>query len=142
MSNRENELNAALEAMYFGFRRMTLKPDEMLADLGLARVHHRILYFCGRNPRCSVNELLSVMQVSKQYLNQPLRRLIDSGYISAERDKSDKRVKRLELTLAGDALETALTSQQREMFANVFDEVGEGAEQHWHRVMKILVQQI
>ncbi len=66
MSTRDDELNRALEAMHFGFRAMTYKPDQRLAELDLTRIHHRILYFVARNPGFSVNDLLGVMRVSKQ----------------------------------------------------------------------------
>ncbi len=57
MTNREQELNQALEAMHFGFRAMIYKPDQRLAELRLSRIHHRLLYFINRNPGCSVNRL-------------------------------------------------------------------------------------
>ncbi|MCP4387869.1 MAG: MarR family transcriptional regulator, partial [Gammaproteobacteria bacterium] len=40
MSKREQELNQALESMHFGFRAMTYQPDQRLAQLGFARIHH------------------------------------------------------------------------------------------------------
>jgi len=79
----ERRLNRALEALHFGFRAITARPDRRLEALGYSRVHHRILYFVGRNPGCSINELLGIMRVSKQYLNRPLRQLVEDGYIQA-----------------------------------------------------------
>lgn len=131
-------LNEALEALHFGFRALTAKPDARLAELGYSRVHHRLLYFAGRNPDCSINELLDVMRVSKQYLHRPLRRLIDDGYVNAAPDKSDRRVKRLSLTKKGVKLEQALSGEQRQRFSKVFDQVGEEAEESWLKVMIML----
>ncbi|WP_231892854.1 MarR family winged helix-turn-helix transcriptional regulator [endosymbiont of unidentified scaly snail isolate Monju] len=97
------QLNAALEALHFGFRALTAHPDERLRQLGYSRVHHRILYFIGRNPGCSVSELLGIMCVSKQYLNRPLRQLVEDGLVERRDDPADRRIRRLRLTARGGA---------------------------------------
>ena len=140
--NRQDELNLALESMHFGFRAMTYRPDQRLAELGLSRIHHRLLYFIGRNHRCSVNELLQIMHISKQYLNRPLRQLIDLGYIQQKTDPEDRRVRRLELTRGGKKLEFELTETQRRRFAEIFREAGPTREKHWREVMALLNAQI
>ncbi len=137
---REQQLNHALEAMHFGFRALVARPDQRLAELGYSRVHHRILYFIGRNSGCSVNELLAVMRVSKQYLHRPLKRLIDDGLVATTRDTRDRRIKRLSLTRAGAGLESELSGDQRKRFAAVFRQAGPQAEQGWREVMALLVQ--
>lgn len=137
---RERELNAALEAIYFGFRGVTARPDERLAALGLSRVHHRILYFVGRHPGSSVNDLLAVMSVTKQYLHRPLQRLIEAEYVRAGVDCADRRIKRLRLTRTGAALERALSGDQRRRLRKVFEEAGPAAEAGWRRVMMLLAR--
>ena len=138
MSQREKQLNQALEAMHFGFRAMVFDPDRALQPLGLGRVHHRLLYFIGRSPGCSVSELLGILKVSKQYLNRPLRQLIDQNYVLQQADTDDRRVKRLQLTATGAQLEERLTAPQRRRFEEVFRQVGPQAEQHWRSVMRLL----
>lgn len=138
MSSRENELNKALEAMHFGFRAMVYNPDQRLKELGYSRIHHRLLYFIARNQGCSINQLLQILGVSKQYLNRPLKTLIKDGYISQSTDSKDKRVKRLTLTQGGTSLEQEMTGSQRDHFARIFDEVGPVAEKHWHQVMRLM----
>jgi len=140
--NRQDELNRALESMHFGFRAMTYKPDQRLAELGLARVHHRLLYFVACHPGCSINELLDTMRITKQYLNRPLRQMIDLGYIAQRTDAGDRRVRRLELTARGKKLEHELTEVQRRRFAQIFNKVGPTAEKHWREVMALLSEQI
>ena len=142
MNSREQELNQALEAMHFGFRAMVYKPDQRLAKLAYSRIHHRILYFIGRNNDCSVNELLKILGVSKQYLNRPLKKLLADGYIQQQADKHDRRIKRLCLTNTGNQLEQELTGDQRRRFAEIFDQVGPEAELHWREVMLLLAGQI
>lgn len=140
--SRQQELNSALESMYFGFRAMTHNPDQRLAQLGLARVHHRLLYFVARQPGCSINELLQRMRVTKQYLNRPLRQMIERGYIRQQTDPADRRVRRLDLTASGSKLEFELSEVQRRRFAEIFDRVGPTAEHHWREVMALLGAQI
>ena len=134
----EQRLNQALEALHFGFRAITAHPDECLKKLGYSRVHHRILYFVGRHPDCSIGELLRIMRVSKQYLNRPLRQLMEDGYIEARQDRNDRRIKRLRLTPRGCRLEEKLTGEQRAQLAEVFRQAGPEAEAGWQKVMELL----
>lgn len=138
MKDRRQQLDQALEAMFFGFRAMTYQPDQRLAELGLSRVHHRLLYFIGRNPDCSINELLQIMRISKQYLHQPLKKLVETGYVKQRGDRKDRRVKRLLLSARGKKLEYELTELQRRRFADIFEQAGPAAEKHWHEVMALL----
>ncbi len=142
MKSREQELNEALEAMHFGFRAMVDKPDKRLAELGFSRIHHRILYFIGRNEYCSVSELLKILGVTKQYLNRPLKTLLSEGFISQQPDKQDRRIKRLSLTDKGSELEFELTGVQRRRFAEIFEQVGVTAELNWREVMQKLAGHI
>ena len=124
MANRQQELNQALESMHFGFRAMIYQPDQRLAKLGLARIHHRLLYFIGRNPDCSINELLQIMRITKQYLHQPLKKLLDLGYVRQKTDAADRRIRRLRLSAKGRKLEFELSEVQRRRFANIFKQAG------------------
>ncbi len=142
MPKREQELNLALESMHFGFRAMTFKPDQRLAELGLARIHHRLLYFLARHPDCSINQLLLVMRISKQYLHKPLKKMISQGYASQQADTEDRRIKRIQLTAKGKQLEYELTEAQRQRFAEIFKQTGPTAEKHWRQVMALLSEQI
>lgn len=135
---RELELNLALEALFHGFNAVVARPDAMLAKQGLSRVHHRILYFVGRNAGLSVNDLLAILQVTKQSLNHPMRQLTELGYIQAAADPQDRRIKRLSLTESGQTLEASLSGDQRARFARVFQQLGVEDEQAWRRVMNKL----
>ena len=139
---REDELNDALEAIHFGFRALIANPDARLAEISFSRVHHRVLYFIARYPECSVNELLEVMGVSKQYLNRPLRQLTEKGYVNVRVDNRDKRIKRIQLSKAGEKLELELSDDQRKRFEKVFREAGPQAEAGWRKVMTLLVSSI
>lgn len=138
---REEALRLAIEQFYFGYRAFTAPPDRILDQRGLSRVHHRILYFVGRNPRISVNTLLSLLNVSKQALNAPLRQLIEMSLIAMNTAEHDRRVRQLSLTPGGSKLEAQLTGSQMKQLQAVFDRVGTGAETGWHLVMRSLAEQ-
>ena len=74
-ANRERELRLDVEALYFGYRAFTALPDRILAEQGLGRAHHRILYFVRREPGISIGDLLALLKVSKQARHRPLRHL-------------------------------------------------------------------
>ena len=139
---REHELNEALELFHFAFRAFTAKPDLVLEARGLQRVHHRILYFVGRNPGIRVSGLLATLGVSKQALHAPLRQLLAMNLIQDVPDAIDKRGKCLNLTGEGEKLEAALSGAQRKLLAQVFEQAGRGSETAWRSVMAQLGGQI
>jgi len=138
--NRETALQEAIELLYFGYRAFTDRPDRILGQRGLNRVHHRILYFVGRNPDVSVNALLDILEVSKQALNGPLRQLVEMDLVAMRVAAHDRRVKQLRLTYDGEKLEARLSCTQRKQLAEVFDAAGPAAEAGWRQVMRRLAQ--
>jgi DNA-binding MarR family transcriptional regulator len=133
--SRESELYAALELLFFGYREFTSHPDEVLATRGLQRVHHRILYFVGRNPGITVNGLLGVLGVSKQALHGPLKRLAELGLVASDVDAADRRARCLSLTTSGAELEQELSASQCELMEAVFSAAGAEKEAAWREVM-------
>ncbi len=138
--NRRRELDEALELLHFAFRAVVANPDRMLAQRGLSRVHHRILYFVRRSPGGSVNRLLRTLGVSKQALNAPLRTLVQEKLITISYSPEDRRVKQLELTARGRELEDTLSGDQRRRFAAAFERLGKSQEAAWRKVMRALAE--
>lgn len=134
-------MRLAIEQFYFGYRAFTTPPDRILDRHGLGRVHHRILYFVGRNPQISVNALLSILNVSKQALNAPLRQLVEKRLLAMSIAEHDRRVRQLALTSPGKRLEKQLTSTQMKQLQVVFERAGGNAEAGWHQVMSNLIEQ-
>ena len=135
---REAELNRAAELFLFAYRSYTAGPDRVLEGRGLQRVHHRILYFVGRNPGIAVNGLLSVLRVTKQALNAPLRQLLEMGLVDSQASTTDGRVRELRLTSEGARLEASLSGGQRRRLDAIFRELGPEAEASWREVMRRL----
>jgi DNA-binding MarR family transcriptional regulator len=135
---RQARLDEALELLHFAFRKIVERPDQELAKSGMGRVHHRILYFVGRNPGLRVGDLLDILGVTKQALHGPLLVLVTRGFVERRRDPANQRVKRLVLTKKGAALERRLTGEQRRRFEKVFRACGPRAERAWREVMSAL----
>jgi len=138
---REAALREAIEQLYFGYRAFTAPPDRILEQRGLGRVHHRILYFVGRNPQISVNALLAVLNVTKQALNAPLRQLVEMELVAIEAAEHDRRVRQLTLTPEGRKLEAQLTGTQMKQLQALFAQAGSDAEAGWRQVMAGLAGQ-
>ncbi len=124
--------------LFFGFRALTAEPDRILAERGLGRVHHRILYFVGRTPGIRVGALQATLGVSKQALNKPLRALLSAGLVASSVPPGNRRTKELRLTPPGARLERRLGAAQRRRFARAFRQAGDDAERGWREVMRCL----
>lgn len=125
----------AIELFHFAFRAFTALPDAILAERGLGRLHHRVLYFVARRPGQRVSDLLATLGISKQALHAPLRQLVDLGLVQMRAAEDDGRARCLSLTVEGNALETRLSEAQRELLSEVFAARGEEAEQGWRQIM-------
>jgi DNA-binding MarR family transcriptional regulator len=138
---RQRELRQAIEDLYFGYRAFTALPDAILAERGLGRTHHRILYFVCRDPGISIGELLDVLRISKQAAHRPLRELERGGLIAVAADARDRRVRRLSPTESGRELEARLSDSQMRLLAAAFDKGGGDAERQWRQIMMRLHQE-
>ncbi|MFJ4346228.1 MarR family winged helix-turn-helix transcriptional regulator [Pseudomonas sp. NPDC089401] len=124
----------AMEAFFFGYQAFTAKADEMLERRGLSRVHQRIVFFVARYPSLSVKELLTLLGVTKQALNIPLRQLSEMRLVSSVASETDKRLRLLELTEEGARLEQQLRREQVKLLERAFTEAGEAAVNGWMAV--------
>jgi DNA-binding MarR family transcriptional regulator len=129
---------AAMEAFFFGYQAFTAKADEMLERRGCSRVHQRIVFFIARYPGLSVTELLSVLGVSKQALNAPLRQLMAMDLVQSAAPDSDKRKRLLALTADGARFEQALRREQVKLLQRVFSEAGQEAVDGWLAINQAL----
>lgn len=135
---QDDQLRLAIEQLYFGYRAFTALPDAILAERGLGRTHHRILYFVHRSPGLSAGELLAVLAVTKQAVHRPVRELEERGLLRIEADATDRRVRRLTVTEAGAELEAQLTRSQMTLLTEAFTGLDESAIAGWHEVMRRL----
>lgn len=138
---RDEDLRLGIELLFYAYRDFTAEPDRMLAEIGLGRAHHRVVYFVGRYPGIVVGELLGILRITKQSLSRVLGELIREGHIVQKRGTTDRRQRRLELTETGAALERKLTENQRKRIAAAYRLAGAGAVDGFRRVMTSLIDE-
>ncbi|NWB86673.1 MULTISPECIES: MarR family winged helix-turn-helix transcriptional regulator [Pseudomonas] len=126
-----NAQQDAMQAFFFGYQAFTAKADEMLERRGLSRVHQRIVFFIARYPDVSVKELLTLLGVSKQALNMPLRQLTEMDLVRSVASEADKRKRLLRLTADGASLEESLRREQVKLLQKAFAQAGEAAVEGW-----------
>ena len=132
------DLRPVIERLFFAYRNFTAEADAILAVHDFGRAHHRVIYFIQRTPGLSVNELLDVLQITKQSLSRVLRQLMDEGFVKQETDAGDRRKRVLTLTEKGQAMERDLSQRQAALLASAFEQAG-GADAPFVDVLDALM---
>ena len=132
---KEDEVRQGIELLFYAYRDFTAEPDEILAQYGFGRAHHRVIYFVGRHPHMSVSELLGILRITKQSLSRVLGQLVRQGFIQQRTGKADRRQRLLELTAKGTELERQLSENQRQRIARAYSEAGPQAVEGFRKVM-------
>jgi len=135
----DEQLRKGIEAMFFAYRGFTADPDRILAEKGYGRAHHRAIHFINRSPGTTVNNLLSILGVTKQSLNRVLRSLIEDGLVESRVGARDKRERNLYLTEAGGALERELSTAQRDRMRSAFRQAGPEAVSGFRTVLEAMM---
>ncbi|MEI5680968.1 MULTISPECIES: MarR family winged helix-turn-helix transcriptional regulator [unclassified Mesorhizobium] len=112
LSNEDGIDLAIIELLFFAYRDFTSDPDQILAEYGFGRAHHRILHFVNRMPGLTVAELLDVLKITKQSLARVLKQLIDTGHVIQIQGPRDRRQRELYPTEKGRALVLDLARPQ------------------------------
>jgi DNA-binding MarR family transcriptional regulator len=132
----DDQLRRGIEAMFFAYRGFTADPDRILQEYGYGRAHHRAIHFINRSPGTTVNNLLSILGVTKQSLNRVLRTLVEDGLVDSRVGDRDKRERHLYLTEAGAALERKLSEAQRSRMRDAFRAAGPDAVAGFRAVLE------
>ena len=135
----DEQLRQGIEAMFFAYRGFTADPDRILSDMAYGRAHHRAIHFINRAPGTTVNNLLSILGVTKQSLNRVLRTLIEDGLVESRVGKFDKRERHLFLTEEGEALEQKLSDAQRARMRMAFRDAGPEAVAGFRKVLEAMM---
>jgi DNA-binding MarR family transcriptional regulator len=135
----DEQLRKGIEAMFFAYRGFTADPDRILDGLDYGRAHHRAIHFIHRCPGTTVNNLLSILGVTKQSLNRVLRSLIEDGLVESRVGRADKRERHLHLTEKGAALERALSDAQRVRMRAAYRAAGPQAVQGFRQVLEAMM---
>jgi DNA-binding MarR family transcriptional regulator len=135
----DEQLRKGIEAMYFAYRGFTADPDRILEARGYGRAHHRAIHFVHRSPGTTVNNLLSILGVTKQSLNRVLRSLIEDGLVESRVGRKDRRERHLFLTPKGEALERELSDAQRARMRDAYRKAGPEAVRGFRMVLEAMM---
>ncbi len=138
---REDELRQGIELLFFGYRDFTAKADQMLAQYGFGRAHHRVIYFVGRNPGMTVSDLLAILRITKQSLSRVLGQLVRQDFITQRPGVVDRRQRLLNLTEKGADLERQLTEEQRHLVARAYRAAGAESVEGFRKVLLGLIDE-
>ena len=104
-----------------------------------SEIRLQIEQFIHRSPGTTVNNLLSILGVTKQSLNRVLRTLIEDGLVTSKVGEQDKRERHLYLTEAGAELEAALSDAQRDRMRAAYRAAGPDAVQGFRQVLEAMM---
>ncbi len=130
---------AIIELLFFAYRDFTSDPDQILADYGFGRAHHRVLHFVNRMPGLTVAELLDVLKITKQSLARVLKQLIDTGHIVQVQGPRDRRQRELYPTAKGRTLALALARPQSRRIHRALEETGLADRRAIEQFLKAMV---
>lgn len=90
----------------------------------------------------TVNELLEVLDISKQALNGPMNDLKEKELVHFKPNENDKRIKQLYLTEQGNMLDERMNENQINKMKQYFSESGDKEGSFWTKVMELYANEI
>ena len=109
--------------------------NKQLIAAGLNRTHHRILFLVGHKPGVTVGEIATLLRLTTQATQPPLRTLLDKQLIEQQSSESDRRKRHLVLTDRGVDFLTKLTSGQFARLAEARRQAGDASYEGFVRFM-------
>ena len=133
-------LNRDIWLFHLAFRQLVRLPDGVLAQRGLSRIHHRLLWVIGRFGEVAVGDLAERLEITRQGLHGPMRQLREAGLITSRPSERNRTIQLVSLTQQGTDLEQELNALQRRHMELALSDAGEQAQDGWRRVMSALGQ--
>jgi DNA-binding MarR family transcriptional regulator len=135
------KLDEHLMTFHIAYRELIAGPDKILEAHGLGRAHHRVLFVLSRTPGLTVGDLCDQLSVTAQALNKTLRPLLAGEMVGFFKSNEDARVKRLQLTSAGNRLERSVTGMQLKVFERARHRLGGPTLEAWAKFMRVLAEE-
>lgn len=136
----EVPLRRGLELVFYTHMEMAAVADAVLAEYGLSRAHHRILYLAARHPGITVNDILSILRVTNQGLARPLKELMAQDLIVQRLDPLDRRRRGHFVTPKGTRLYTRVSQQQFKMIGAAYDRVPRSDVEGFWRTLEAMMR--
>ncbi|RYF21818.1 MAG: MarR family transcriptional regulator [Oxalobacteraceae bacterium] len=136
---RSDAIRGGMDLLMFAHRSHLAHADEALAERGLGRAHHRVLYLLARNPGGTVTNLLGALGVAKQSLNRVMNDLRREELVETRVGERDRRTKLLFLTSKGVELEGSLFNELHNNMARAYAAAGEDAVRGYWTMLQHLM---
>jgi DNA-binding MarR family transcriptional regulator len=138
---REEELDRALELLYFVGHQLNLDAMALRAAATIDEIDHQTLFLIDRQPGVTLAELSTALGASKQTLSRHLRRLIQAGLIEQATTRQDRRKRPLRLTAKAATLLSEIKAVQKRRLRLAFKRAGATAVEGFERVLLDLVSE-
>ncbi|MDU9007092.1 MarR family winged helix-turn-helix transcriptional regulator [Sedimentitalea todarodis] len=136
-----DDLFATTELMFLAYLGTLEDTALQLKEVGLGRIHHRLLYVAVKKPGKSVGDILTFLRVTNQNIHRPLGDLVKLGYVEQRTSVTDRRKRELHATPKGVEMFEFLVQRQYDRFRGVYDTVGpESLKEFWKVLWCILDQ--
>ena len=90
--------------LYLCSKQITQLYKPMLSELNLTYTQYIVMMFFWEVGRSTEKELSKALLIDPSTLTPVIRKLVEKGYLKKERDESDERSNKIELTEEGSAL--------------------------------------
>ena len=127
-----------MELIFFSYRELTTETDKVLDNIKFGKIHHKIIYFVGRQKNIKIKELLKILQISKQSFSRVLNQLVKHEYLMVSRGY-DKRSKNLSLTTKGSTLENNLSLLQINKIRNILRNADENDINSFKKILYAMI---
>lgn len=128
----------ALSLILFVHLALADDADRKLASTGLSRTHHRVLFLVAHRPGVTVGEIVTLLRLSAQAIQAPLRALIDDGLIEQETSESDRRKRHLIATKQGKDFLKEISEAQFRRILDARNRAGDDAFDGYLRIMRAM----
>lgn len=136
---RTDAIRGGMDLLMFAHKSHLAHADAALAERGLGRAHHRVLYFLSRKPGGTVKDLLEVLGITKQSLGRIMKDLLKADMVETKTGQRDRRTKLLYLTNKGLDLENQLFDELHGNMARAYAAAGATSVEGYWALMQHLM---
>jgi DNA-binding MarR family transcriptional regulator len=136
---RTDAIRGGIDLLMFAHRSHLSQADQALAEQGLGRAHHRVLYILSRSPGGTITQILRFLGITKQSLGRVMKDLQKRGMVESRLGEADRRNKLIHLTAKGYELEKVLFDDMHQNMARAYAAAGEPAVGGYWTLMQHLM---
>ena len=136
---RTEAIRGGMDLLMFAHKSHLMHADGALAEQGLGRAHHRVLYIISRYPGGTVSQVLAFLGITKQSLGRIMKDLLGKEMVELRSGERDRRTKLIFLTARGRELEETLFNELHENMARAYSAAGKTAVEGYWTLMQHLM---